>query len=158
MERAKTKCYRDLMNLCTVTLQDTPPKRVWKYLSPLKNHGRRFSGTDSFPWVQLTVGVIKGEHLSRPRIRNLGFFLWVDWECSFWSRFFSGGHAKAGRCFTYLSTFSPTEDIGSIDRFRLIIFGAIQFGLMYAFYMRAYQFIPSHLVAIFSILTPYMWS
>ena len=46
------------------------------------------------------------------------------------------------------------KKIGSIDRFRLIIYGAIQFGLMYAFYMRAYQFIPSHLVAIFSILTP----
>jgi drug/metabolite transporter (DMT)-like permease len=46
------------------------------------------------------------------------------------------------------------KGVGSVDRFRLIIYGAIQFGLMYAFYMRAYQFIPSHLVAIFSILTP----
>jgi drug/metabolite transporter (DMT)-like permease len=50
--------------------------------------------------------------------------------------------------------FLRLKDIGSIDRFRLIIYGAIQFGLMYAFYMRAYEFIPSHLVAIFSILTP----
>jgi drug/metabolite transporter (DMT)-like permease len=50
--------------------------------------------------------------------------------------------------------FLRVKEIGSIDRFRLIIYGAIQFGLMYAFYMRAYQFIPSHLVAIFSILTP----
>ena len=50
--------------------------------------------------------------------------------------------------------FLRLREIGSIDRFRLIIYGAIQFGLMYAFYMRAYQFIPSHLVAIFSILTP----
>lgn len=50
--------------------------------------------------------------------------------------------------------FLHLKEIGSIDRFRLIIYGAIQFGLMYAFYMRAYQFIPSHLVAIFSILTP----
>ncbi len=50
--------------------------------------------------------------------------------------------------------FLRLKKIGSIDRFRLIIYGAIQFGLMYAFYMRAYQFIPSHLVAIFSILTP----
>ena len=50
--------------------------------------------------------------------------------------------------------FLRLKDIGSIDRFRLIIYGAIQFGLMYACYMRAYQFIPSHLVAIFSILTP----
>ena len=50
--------------------------------------------------------------------------------------------------------FLRLRGIGSIDRLRLIIYGAIQFGLMYAFYMRAYQFIPSHLVAIFSILTP----
>ena len=50
--------------------------------------------------------------------------------------------------------FLRLKGIGSVDRLRLIIYGAIQFGLMYAFYMRAYQFIPSHLVAIFSILTP----
>ena len=50
--------------------------------------------------------------------------------------------------------FLRLKEIGSLDRFRLIIYGAIQFGLMYSFYMRAYQFIPSHLVAIFSILTP----
>jgi drug/metabolite transporter (DMT)-like permease len=50
--------------------------------------------------------------------------------------------------------FLRLKEIGSVDRLRLIIYGAIQFGLMYACYMRAYQFIPSHLVAIFSILTP----
>ena len=50
--------------------------------------------------------------------------------------------------------FLRLREIGSIDRFCLIIYGAIQFGLMYTCYMRAYQFIPSHLVAIFSILTP----
>ncbi len=50
--------------------------------------------------------------------------------------------------------FLRLKEIGSIDRFRLVTYGAIQFGLMYAFYMKAYQFIPSHLVAIFSILTP----
>ena len=50
--------------------------------------------------------------------------------------------------------FLRMKEVVLIDRFRLIIYGAIQFGLMYAFYMQAYQFIPSHLVAIFSILTP----
>ena len=50
--------------------------------------------------------------------------------------------------------FLRIKAVGSIDRFRLIIFGAIQFGLMYACYMKAYQYIPSHVVAIFSILTP----
>ena len=50
--------------------------------------------------------------------------------------------------------FLRLKEIGSIDRFRLIIYGAIQFGVMYACYMRAFQYLPSHLVAIFSILTP----
>ena len=50
--------------------------------------------------------------------------------------------------------FLGIKEVGSSDRFRLIIYGAIQFGLMYACYMKAYQYIPSHLVAIFSILTP----
>ncbi|MEK9685619.1 MAG: EamA family transporter [Rhodospirillaceae bacterium] len=50
--------------------------------------------------------------------------------------------------------FLRLKEIGSINRFRLVSYGAIQFGLMYACYMRAYQYIPSHLVAIFSILTP----
>ena len=50
--------------------------------------------------------------------------------------------------------FLRIKEVGSIDRFRLIIYGAIQFGLMYACYMKAYQYIPAHVVAIFSILTP----
>ena len=33
-------------------------------------------------------------------------------------------------------------------------YGAIQFGLMYSCYMKAFQDSPSHLVALFSILTP----
>lgn len=37
---------------------------------------------------------------------------------------------------------------------QLIGCGAIEFGLMYVCYIKAYQFIPSHLVALFSILTP----
>ena len=32
--------------------------------------------------------------------------------------------------------------------------GAVQFGLMYVCYIRAFSYIPSHLVALFSILTP----
>ena len=50
--------------------------------------------------------------------------------------------------------FLRLKEIKRIDGFRLIAFGAIQFGLMYSCYMKAYQYIPSHLVAIFSILTP----
>ena len=44
--------------------------------------------------------------------------------------------------------------IDARDRLRLIVYGAIQFGLMYGCYMLAFQYLPSHLVAIFSILTP----
>ena len=46
-------------------------------------------------------------------------------------------------------------DVVSVrDRVRLLFYGAVQFGLMYSLYMRAFHYIPSHLVAIFSILTP----
>jgi drug/metabolite transporter (DMT)-like permease len=44
--------------------------------------------------------------------------------------------------------------IGAIDRIRLVLIGAIQFGVMYGCYMRAFEYIPSHVVAIFSITTP----
>lgn len=44
--------------------------------------------------------------------------------------------------------------IGGSDCFRLFAYGAIQFGLMYVCYMKAFQYLPSHLVALFSILTP----
>ena len=33
-------------------------------------------------------------------------------------------------------------------------YGSIQFGLMYSSYMKAFAYLPSHLVALFSILTP----
>jgi drug/metabolite transporter (DMT)-like permease len=38
--------------------------------------------------------------------------------------------------------------------FRLVLCGGIQFGLMYVCYMQAFAYLPSHLVALFSILTP----
>ena len=37
---------------------------------------------------------------------------------------------------------------------RLVLYGAIQFGCMYVAYINAFRFLPSHLVALFSILTP----
>lgn len=40
------------------------------------------------------------------------------------------------------------------SHFRLIGCGAVQFGVMYVSYIQAFQYIPSHLVALFSILTP----
>ena len=50
--------------------------------------------------------------------------------------------------------FLRIKGLGKIEWLRLIAYGSIQFGLMYACYMKAYQYIPSHVVAIFSILTP----
>ena len=40
------------------------------------------------------------------------------------------------------------------DAWRLPLYGAIQFGLMYVAYIKAFQYLPSHLVALFSVLTP----
>ncbi|MGB0414937.1 MAG: EamA family transporter [Coraliomargarita sp.] len=40
------------------------------------------------------------------------------------------------------------------DQTMLMICGAIQFGLMYVCYIKVFQYLPSHLVALFSILTP----
>ena len=37
---------------------------------------------------------------------------------------------------------------------KLMTYGSIQFGLMYSSYMKAFAYLPSHLVALFSILTP----
>lgn len=50
--------------------------------------------------------------------------------------------------------FIRLKKIVQIDRLRLVLLGGIQFGIMYACYMKAFQYLPSHLVAIFSILTP----
>ncbi|MBL6827329.1 MAG: EamA family transporter, partial [Opitutales bacterium] len=50
--------------------------------------------------------------------------------------------------------FLRIRTIGAIDRMKLMWIGAIQFGAMYGCYMKAFQYIPSHIVAIFSITTP----
>ncbi len=58
-------------------------------------------------------------------------------------------------CATFL--FLPylrSRKTGRKDCEKLMTYGAIQFGLMYSFYMKAFQYLPSHLVALFSILTP----
>lgn len=40
------------------------------------------------------------------------------------------------------------------DSLSLFGIGALQFGVMYVSYIKAYDFLPSHLVALFSVLTP----
>ncbi|MGB0417092.1 MAG: EamA family transporter [Coraliomargarita sp.] len=44
--------------------------------------------------------------------------------------------------------------IGGHDRLRLFLCGAVQFGVMYVCYIKAFSYLPSHLVALFSVLTP----
>jgi len=50
--------------------------------------------------------------------------------------------------------FLRLKSIPKKDTVFLFVLGAIEFGLMYLCYIRAYQYIPSHLVALFSVLTP----
>jgi drug/metabolite transporter (DMT)-like permease len=40
------------------------------------------------------------------------------------------------------------------EKWQLILLGALQYGVMYACYLSAFRFIPSHLVALFSVFTP----
>lgn len=53
----------------------------------------------------------------------------------------------------FLPFFRPAQ-VPAGSWLKLIGCGALQFGIMYVSYMQAFQFIPSHLVALFSILTP----
>jgi drug/metabolite transporter (DMT)-like permease len=62
--------------------------------------------------------------------------------------------ARLGCATLLFLPFLRAKEIVRIDRLRLVLIGAIQFGVMYSCYMRAFQYLPSHLVAIFSILTP----
>lgn len=40
-------------------------------------------------------------------------------------------------------------------RLRLMILGAVQFGIMYLAYIKSYQYLPGYLVAVFTIFTPF---
>lgn len=44
--------------------------------------------------------------------------------------------------------------IAKDDQLKLVGIGAVQFGIMYICYLSAFRYIPSHLVALFSVLTP----
>ncbi|MEM1223196.1 MAG: EamA family transporter [Verrucomicrobiota bacterium] len=61
---------------------------------------------------------------------------------------------RLGIAFAIFLPFLKWKKIERIDQARLFLCGAIQFGLMYISYIKAYQYIPSHLVALFSVLTP----
>jgi drug/metabolite transporter (DMT)-like permease len=46
------------------------------------------------------------------------------------------------------------QALSTRDCLRLIGYGAVQFGLMYICYIKAFHYIPSHLIALFTVLTP----
>ncbi|CAA6692803.1 MULTISPECIES: EamA family transporter [unclassified Lentimonas] len=53
----------------------------------------------------------------------------------------------------FLPFFRP-KGLGKHDQLRLLGYGAVQFGLMYVCYIKAFQYLPSHLIALFTVLTP----
>lgn len=59
--------------------------------------------------------------------------------------------ALAWLCFL---PFFRLQQLKARDLLTLILIGGLQFGVMYVCYIRAFAFLPSHLVALFSILTP----
>ncbi|MEM8867644.1 MAG: EamA family transporter [Verrucomicrobiota bacterium] len=61
---------------------------------------------------------------------------------------------RLGIAMALFTPFLKLSRINWADRIMLTLNGAVQFGLMYVCYIKAYQFIPSHLVALFSIMTP----
>lgn len=50
--------------------------------------------------------------------------------------------------------FLKLHQTNSRERLQLIALGAVQYGVMYTCYLSAFRFLPSHLVALFSVLTP----
>ncbi len=50
--------------------------------------------------------------------------------------------------------FIKLRNINWQEKKQLILLGAFQYGVMYTCYLSAFRFIPSHLVALFSVITP----
>lgn len=61
---------------------------------------------------------------------------------------------RLGIAFCCFLPFFRYKKLAGVDVLKLVGIGALQFGLMYVAYMRAYAYLPSHLVALFSVLTP----
>jgi drug/metabolite transporter (DMT)-like permease len=50
--------------------------------------------------------------------------------------------------------FLPRKRVDTGDRWRLILLGAVQFGLMYMLYISSYRWLPAYAVALLTVLTP----
>ncbi len=53
-----------------------------------------------------------------------------------------------------LLPFTLRRNFDPLPALLLLALGALQFGVMYLFYIASFQFLPSHVVALFTILTP----
>ncbi len=62
--------------------------------------------------------------------------------------------ARLGIALLIFLPFLRPKQITTGEGCHLAAIGAVQFGLMYACYLSAFRFVPSHLVALFSVLTP----
>ena len=67
--------------------------------------------------------------------------------------FFIASFRLATALLIFLPFLRPSKVVGK-EKLRLFGYGAIQFGLMYVCYIKAFQYLPSHLVALFTVLTP----
>lgn len=62
--------------------------------------------------------------------------------------------ARLGLAFVAFMPFVRLKGLSRGELLQLFGLGALQFGVMYLCYIRAFAYLPSHLVALFSVLTP----
>lgn len=67
--------------------------------------------------------------------------------------FFVAG-CRLGIALLVFLPFLKLSKVRGHDRIRLFLCGAVQFGIMYVCYIKAFSYLPSHLVALFTVLTP----
>ncbi len=61
---------------------------------------------------------------------------------------------RLGIAFLCFLPFLRVKNLHRLDLPKLVGIGALQLGVMYIAYMRSYVYLPSHLVALFTVLTP----
>lgn len=66
------------------------------------------------------------------------------------------GVVRTGFALIVFLPFWKPRQVGAGDALRLLCIGAMEFGLMYIFYMAAFRFLAAHQVAVFTIFTP-LW-
>ena len=86
---------------------------------------------------------------------HLGFFLGlIGNSLAGVDSFFSSSIRLACATLIFLPWLRFLKSINRKESIKLIRLGFIQFGIMYVSYMKSFFYLPSHLVALFSIFTP----